>query len=81
MTDETADKIIKKTVNAYMYGQVIVSCMVILFGVSYAIRCAVEHSGFIFVFLFGCMAYVGYKLMLRTSLQELREHKNRRSHE
>lgn len=57
----------------YLWAQVVFSVCVILFGVSYAVRCAVEGCDFIFVFLFGCIAYVGYRLMYRTSIDELRE--------
>lgn len=73
MKEATIDKIINKTERAYLWAQVIFSCCVILFGVSYAIRCMIQQTDFIFVALFGAMAYVGYKLMLRASLEELRE--------
>lgn len=73
MKDETIDKIISKIGRAYLIAQVVISWCVITFGVTYAARCAIERTDAIFVILFGCIAYVGYKLMLRASLQELRE--------
>lgn len=73
MKDETFEKIINKIDRAYLYAQVIFSCLIILFGVSYALRCIIERSGDIYVFCFAAMAYVGYKFMLRASLEELRE--------
>lgn len=73
MKDETIDKIISKTERAYLYAQVIFSWMVIIFGISYAIRCICEKTDAIYVILFSAMAYVGYSLLLRASMQELRE--------
>lgn len=73
MKEETIDKIISKIERAYLIAQVVFSWCFIAFGVIYAIRCAIERTDAIYVFLFGCIAYVGYKLMLRASLQKLRE--------
>lgn len=47
----------------YLWAQVVMSVLVILFGVSYAVRCFIENSGGVFVFLFMCIAINGYALM------------------
>lgn len=73
MKEETTDKIISKLERAYLIAQVVFSWCIIAFGAIYAIRCALQRADAIYVFLFGCIAYVGYKLMLRASLEELRE--------
>lgn len=73
MKDATIDRIFNKLERAYLIAQVVFSWCFIAFGVIYAIRCAIERTDAIYVFLFGCIAYVGYKLMLRASLQKLRE--------
>lgn len=65
----------KAILTIYLWMQVIFAALVILFGISYSIRCIVEHSGFVFVFLFGCLAYVGYKFLWTASIAELREHR------
>lgn len=69
---------------AYLWWQVIFSVCVILFGASYAIRCLVEtlksndgRPGYIFVWLFSIMAYVGWRLMFRASIEELRDERKR----
>lgn len=62
----------------YLWAQVIFSVCVILFGVSYAIRCAVERCDVIFVIFFGGIAYVGYRLLFRASIDELHEARARR---
>lgn len=77
MKEETIDKIIHKIDRMYLIAQVVFSWCVIAFGVSYSIRSIIEKSGNIYVFLFALIAYVGYKFLLRASLEELREaHKN-----
>lgn len=73
MKEATFTKIINRIERAYLIAQVVFSWCIIVFGVTYAIRCAIERTDAIFVILFGCIAYVGYNLMLRASLQELRE--------
>lgn len=57
----------------YLWAQVVFSVCVILFGITYAVRCIIEKSGDVFVFLFACIAFVGYRLMYRASIDELRE--------
>ena len=73
MKEATLDRLIHRIGRAYLYAQVIFSVMTIIFGVSYALRCMFERTDVIFVACFGAIAYVGYKLMLRASLEELRE--------
>lgn len=73
MKDETIDRIINKIERMYLIAQVIFSWCVIAFGVSYAIRCMIEKSGDVYVVLFALIGYVGYKFLLRASLEELRE--------
>lgn len=73
MKEKTIDNLIKKTMRAFLIAQIVVSVLMIVFGVGYAIRCAVMQSGAAFVFLFGCIAYVGYKLMFCSALKEYRE--------
>lgn len=75
----------RKLLMAYLWAQVIFSAFVILFGASYAIRCLVEtiksadsRPGYIFVWLFSIIAYVGWRLMFRTSVDELREERRRK---
>ena len=74
----------RKILMIYLWGQVIFSVCVILFGAGYAIRCLVEtlrstdgRPGYIFVWLFSIMAYVGWRLMFRASIEELREERKR----
>lgn len=64
---------IRKIEMIYLWAQVVFSVCVILFGITYAVRCIIEKSGDVFVFLFACIAFVGYRLMYRTSIDELRE--------
>ena len=62
----------------YLIAQVTFSVFVILFGVSYGIRCLVSNQ-ILCAVCFGFMAYVsGYKLMLPASLAELREYNEKR---
>lgn len=72
---------IRKIESIYLWAQVVFSVCVILFGITYAVRCIIEKSGDVFVFLFACMAFVGYRLMYRASIDELREFriKNRKN--
>lgn len=67
----------------YLYGQVIMSVCMIIFGIVYAVRCAIAGCDGIIVLLFGCIAVVGYKLMYQPSIQELRDERaqNNTSHE
>ncbi len=69
---------------AYLWGQVVMSVLVILFGASYAIRYLVETAkstdgrpGYIVVWLLSIMAYVGWRLLFRTSVEELRKERKR----
>lgn len=69
---------------AYLWGQVVFSVCVILFAVGYAVRCLVEtlqnadgRPGYIFACLFSIMAYAGWRLMLRASIEELHEERKR----
>lgn len=63
----------------FLWWQLFISIGVILFGATYAIRCIVEKSGDVYVFLFVFMAYVpGYRLLFRASVKELREARARR---
>lgn len=59
--------------NIDLWAQVVFSVCVILFGITYAVRCIIDKSGDVYVFLFACMAFVGYRLMYRASIDELRE--------
>ena len=61
----------------YLIAQVAFSVLVILFGVSYGIRCLVANQ--IFCALgFGMIGYVsGYRLLFKASMAELREYKQR----
>lgn len=72
---------IRKIEMIYLWAQVVFSVCVILFGITYAVRCIIEKSGDVFVFLFACIAFVGYRLMYRASIDELREFriKNRKN--
>lgn len=59
---------------AFYVGQVIMSVLVILFGVAFGIRSLANGQIFCAI-CFGVMAYVsGYKLMLRASWSESREY-------
>lgn len=69
----------------FYWAQVIVSVLMMLFGISYAIRCLIEtiksddsRPGYVFVWLFSIMAYVGWKLMLKPSVDELRSARKKR---
>ena len=73
MKDETIDKICKKLDRMYLKAQVVFAWCVILLGVGYALRCLFEQSGFVYVFLFSCIGFVGYKFLLKTAREELRE--------
>ena len=75
----------RKLLMAYLWWQVIFSGCMIIFGISYAIRCLIEtynstdgRPGYIFVWLFSIMAYVGWRLMFRASVDELREERRRK---
>ena len=76
----------KRLQTAYLWGQIALSVCMILFGTGYAIRCLVEtlqstdgRPGYIFVGLFSIMAYAGWRLMFRASVEELREERKRGS--
>lgn len=73
MNEQILEKIFHKLGRAYLIAQVVFSWCVIIFGAAYAVRCMIERTDAIFVFCFAAIAYVGYKLMLRASLEELRE--------
>lgn len=69
----------RKILMAYLWWQVVMSVLMILFGASYAIRCLVEtlkstdgRPGYFCVWLFSIMAYVGWRLMLKPSVDEIR---------
>lgn len=75
----------RRILMAYLWAQIVASVIMILFGVSYAIRCLIEtinsddsRPGFIFVWLFSIMAYVGWKLLFKASVEELRAERNKR---
>lgn len=75
----------RRILMAYLRAQIVASVILILFGVSYAIRCLIEtinsddsRPGFIFVWLFSIIAYVGWKLMFKASVDELRAERNKR---
>lgn len=64
----------------YLWAQVIFSVIVILFGLSYAIRCLITTvttdkgaSGYVTVALFSLIAFAGWRLMYRASIKELQE--------
>ncbi len=63
----------------YLRAQVIASVIVILFGVSYSVRCLIDTiingkgaPGYIISVLFSLIAVVGWRLMYRSSIKELR---------
>ena len=64
----------KSLANIFYYGQVLFSVAVIIFGFSYSLRCLFDGNIFCAV-CFAIIGYVsGYRLFLRASLKELREH-------
>lgn len=63
----------KRIQKLYLWWQLAVSILPILIGVVFAIRCATEHSGDVYVFLFVCLAYAGYRFMFIPSINELRK--------
>ena len=75
----------RRILMAYLWAQIVASVIMILFGVSCAIRCLIEtinsddsRPGFIFVWLFSIIAYVGWKLMFKASVDELKAERNKR---
>ncbi len=75
----------RKLLMAYLWWQVIFSVCVIIFGISYSIRCLIEtynsadgRPGFFVAWLFSIIAYVGWRLMFRASVDELREERRRK---
>lgn len=73
----------RKILLTYLWGQVILSACMTLFGAGYAIRCLIEtiqstdgRPGYILVWLFSIMAYVGWRFMFRASVDELRKERN-----
>ena len=69
----------------YLRAQVIFSVIIILFGISYAIRCLIDTitsdkgaAGYVVVVLFSLIAFVGCRLMYRESIKELREERSKK---
>lgn len=54
-------------------AQLTFSVLITLWSASMVVRCAIEHSGDIYVFLFAVMTFSNYKLLYKTSLKEYRE--------
>lgn len=73
MNEQLLDRIISVLGRAYLYAQVVFSCLIILWGALTAIRCIIEKSDAIYFICFLAIAYVGHHFMLRASLEELRE--------
>lgn len=68
----------KRLLMAYLYAQVIFAVFVILFGVSYSIRCLVEGSDIFYVICFAAIGFVGYKFLYRASIEELKEERSKK---
>lgn len=86
MKEQIIDKIIRKTERFFLYAQVVFSWYVILFGYGYALRVLLSHYDRIvdkifYAVCFCIIGFVGHKLMLRASLEELREAKKEDEHE
>lgn len=86
MKEQTIDKIIRKTDRIMLYAQVVFSWFIILFGYGYALRVLFTHYDRLFdkCFYAVCFFLIGFssqKLMLRASLEELREAKKGDEHE
>ena len=61
----------------YLIAQLTFSFLVILFGVSFRIRCLVAYQIF-WALCFAVIGYVsGYRLLFKASMAELREYKQR----
>lgn len=63
----------------YFFIHFLIAVGIIAFALFNAIRSMVNHSGGIYVFLFGCLAYVGYKFFFRATMDELREYRKRKT--
>lgn len=86
MKEQTADKIIRKTERVFLYAQVLFSWFIILFGYGYALRALFTHydriaDNIFYTVCFCIIGLAGQKLMLRASLEELREAKKQDAHE
>lgn len=86
MKEQTADKIIRKTERFFLYAQVVFSWFIILFGYGTALRVLFTHYDRFFdkCFYAVCFIAIGLssqKLMLRASIEELREAKKTDAHE
>jgi hypothetical protein len=86
MKEQTADKFIRKTERFFLYAQVVFSWFIILFGYGTALRVLFTHYDRFAdkIFYTVCFSLIGLssqKLMLRTSLEELREAKKEDEHE
>ena len=73
MNEQLLNRIISVLERAYLYAQVVFSCLIILWGALTAIRCIIEKSDVIYFICFFAIAYVGHHFMLRASLEALRE--------
>lgn len=73
MKEATINKICDALAMAFYKAQVAASWFVILFGVGNALRCVFGHYDIFYIVCFSAIGYVGYKLMLRASLDELRK--------
>lgn len=73
------DRFIAACEMMYLKAQVAFSVCIIIFGIVYAVRCAVAKSGDVYVICFTAIAYVGYSFMYRASIAELREERARRA--
>lgn len=73
MREATINKICDALAMTFYKAQVAASWFVILFGVGNALRSVLGHYDIFYTICFSAIGYVGYKLMLRTSLNQLRK--------
>jgi hypothetical protein len=86
MKEQTSEKIIRMADRLFLYGQVVFSWFIILFGYGYALRALFTHydriaDNIFYTVCFCIIGLAGQKLMLRASLEELREAKKQDAHE
>ena len=86
MKEQVADKFIRKIERFYLYAQVVFSWFIILFGYGTALRVLFTHYDRFAdkIFYAVCFFFIGLssqKLMLRASIEELREAQKENAHE
>ena len=86
MKEQTSEKFLRMTDRLFLYGQVVFSWFIILFGYGTALRVLFTHydrfSDKVFYAICFCIiGLLGHKLMLRASHDELREAKKKDRHE